>query len=426
MITRFSANPTVEVVAAAIIIEYWDTKTNPAAYITIFIFVIWAVNFMGARAYGETEFWASIIKVLTITGLIILSLVLMCGGGPDKDAIGFRYWRNPGPFNQMKAGDGFVGGRWGQFLAFWNVFVQAAFSFIGTEIIGTTLGEAENPRRTVPRAIKRVFWRLVIFYVLGTFFISVLVPYNDPTLMGGGDDASASPFVIAINRAGIKGLPSVVNAAILTSAISAGVSDLYASSRTLYALALQRQAPAIFRYCTKQGLPLWCVVATGLFGFLAYLNTGGATAIEAFNYLYALAAITGILAWWAILLSYLRFFYGLKKQGLTRDSHPYKAPFQPYLSWFGFISFNLILLFNGFPVFIKGNWETSTFITAYIGIIIFIGSFVFWKLLKRTKWVRLEDIDFMSGRRALDAMEAADAERFKPETTAQKISSWLF
>lgn len=293
--------------------------------------------------------WASAIKVITIVGLIILSLILMCGGGPNHDKIGFRYWRNPGPFAQISinGGDGVIGGRWGQFLAFWNVFVQAAFSFIGTEIIGTTLGEAENPRRTVPRAIKRVFYRLVIFYVLGIFFISVLVPYDDPKLLSDHSNATASPFVIAIERAGIKGLPSVINAVILTSAWSAGNSDLYAASRTLYALALEGMAPKCLRYCTRRGLPLWCVVITALFGPLAYLACGGKGANLAFDWLYNLSAISGLLCWWAILLSYLRFYYGLKKQGLTRDSHPYQAPWQPWLSWYGFIWFTLIILFNG-------------------------------------------------------------------------------
>lgn len=263
-----------ELVAVAIVISYWDDKTNPAVYITVFFVLIYVVNFFGARAYGETEFWFSSIKVITIVGLIILSLILMCGGGPNHDAIGFRYWRNPGPFNQISVGtvtgpEGVIEGRWGQFLAFWSVFVQAAFSFIGTEILATTLGEAENPRVTVPKAIKRVFWRLVMFYVIGIFFISVLVPYNDDRLLTGTSDASASPFVIAIENAGIKVLPSIVNAVILIAAWSAGNSDLYAASRTLYALAIEGKMPNvfgkdIFRYCTKNGLPLWSVIVTGL------------------------------------------------------------------------------------------------------------------------------------------------------------------
>jgi len=217
--------------------------------------------------YGEAEFWFSAVKVTTIVGLIILGIILMAGGGPNHDPIGFRYWRNPGPFNHVSinGGDGIVEGSWGEFLAFWASLVQAAFSFIGTEIIATTLGEAQNPRRTVPRAIKRVFYRLLFFYVFGIFIISVLVPYDNPNLLNGSGNATASPFVIAINNAGIKVLPSIVNAVILLSAWSAGNSDLYAASRTFYALALQGQAPRIFRRCTKRGLPVYCLIITGAF-----------------------------------------------------------------------------------------------------------------------------------------------------------------
>ncbi|WWC72693.1 uncharacterized protein I206_106657 [Kwoniella pini CBS 10737] len=418
----------VEIVAAAIVISYWDATTNAAVYITVCLVLIWTVNMFGARVYGETEFWFSAIKVVTIVGLILLGIILMCGGGPNHDAIGFRYWRNPGPFNyiSINGGDDVIGGRWGQFLAFWNVFIQAAFSFLGTEIIATTLGEAENPRKTVPKAIKRVFFRLVFFYIAGIFVISVLVPYTEPDLLNGSGNAAASPFVIAIKNAGIKGLPSVVNAVILVAAWSAGNSDLYAASRTFYALALERQLPRVFRKCTKQGLPIWSVVITGLFGLLAYLNTGGESAVTAFNWLYNISAVTGVITWWGILLSYLRFYYGLKKQGLTREGFPYRAPLQPYLSWYGFVFLTLVMLFNGFPVFLKGNWDVSNFFVAYVSLLLFAICWGGWKIVKRTKVVALEDIDFTTGRRELDELEALDNERFKVESKYQRIMNILF
>lgn len=150
-----------------------------------------------------------------------------------------------------------------------------------------TVGEASNPRKTVPKAIKRVFFRLVVFYVLGIFFISVLVPYNDPRLLNAkSGTAAASPWVIAIENAQIKVLPSIVNAVILISAWSAGNSDLYAASRTMYALALEGKMPKIFRRCTKGGLPIYCVCVTGIFGVLAYLSCGNGNAQTAFDWLY--------------------------------------------------------------------------------------------------------------------------------------------
>lgn len=421
-----------EVVAAQIVISYWDTKTPAAAYITVMMVAIWGINMWGARAYGEAEFWFSSIKVVTIVGLLILSLILMCGGGPTHDAIGFRYWRNPGPFNSISihtqtGTPSVIGGNWGKFLAFWNVFVQAAFSFIGTEIIATTLGEAQNPRKTVPRAIRRVFWRLFLFYVLGIFFVSVLVPYNSDQLLNAkSGTAGASPFVIAIENAKIKALPSIVNAVLLISAWSAGNSDVYAASRTMYALAIQGQLPKVFRKCTKRGLPIWCVVATCAFGPLAYLATGAGGAVVAFNWLYNISSITGIISWWTILLSYIRFYHGLKKQGLSRKDFPFIAPLQPWLSYYGFGFFTLILLFNGFTVFLAGNWNVSNFFAAYVTLPIFAIAYLFWKLFRRPKMVKLSEIDFMSGRRELDAMEELDNERYKPANWWQKAISILF
>ncbi|WVQ77053.1 hypothetical protein IAR50_006732 [Cryptococcus sp. DSM 104548] len=417
-----------EIIAAQIVISYWDTTTHAAVYITVCLVSIWFINFLGARAYGEAEFWFSTIKIIAIVGLIILGIVLMCGGGPDHDPIGFRYWRNPGPFAQMtiNGGDDVISGSWGQFLSFWNVFVQAAFSFIGTEIIATTLGEAENPRKTVPRAIKRVFYRILFFYVGGIFVISVLVPYTEPDLLNGSGTAAASPFVIAIENAGIKALPSIVNAVLLISAWSAGNSDMYAASRTFYAMALDGQLPRIFRRCTKSGLPIWSLVITGAFGLLAYMNTGGETAAEAFNWLYNISTITAIVTWWTILLSYLRFYYGLKVQGISRDDFPYRAPLQPYLSWVSFIFFTVVILFNGFTVFLTGNWDTGTFVAAYVTLPIFAVCWIGWKLWKKTKWIPLDEIDFESGRREFDEMAVTDEVKYKAENKFEKVMDFLF
>jgi yeast amino acid transporter len=178
----------------------------------------------------------------------------------------------------------------------------------------------------------------------------MLLTSRSPTLLGNmsHSDASASPFVIAIDRAGISGLPSVINAVILIAAWSAGNSDMYAASRTLHALALEGKAPAIVRKCTKGGLPYVALIITGLFGFLAYLNVKEGTNVEVFNWLYNVSSITGLIAWSVILGAYLQFYYGMKRQGLDRNLLAYKAPFQPYLSWFGFIFINLVILFNGY------------------------------------------------------------------------------
>lgn len=156
-------------------------------------------------AYGEAEFVFASIKVVTIVGLIILGIVLDLGGGPNHDRLGFRYWKDPGPFVQYHG----IAGVKGRFLAFAASLTQAAFSFIGTEIVAIAGAEVRNPRRNIPRAIKGVYIRLLLFYIGGVAIIGLIVPSTEPDLALRTSNAAKSPFVIAIKNAGIQGLPSV-------------------------------------------------------------------------------------------------------------------------------------------------------------------------------------------------------------------------
>ncbi|KAM0745999.1 hypothetical protein T439DRAFT_384462 [Meredithblackwellia eburnea MCA 4105] len=347
--------------AAALVINYWPggQKINPAAWITLFFGVIVAFNFVGVRAYGEAEFIFSVIKIVTIVGLILLGIVITCGGGPDHQSIGFRFWREDGPFQQLNG----IPGPFGRFLSFWTVFIQAAFSFLGTEIVAITAAEAENPRKNVPLAIKKVFFRIALFYVVGTFVMGLLVSPNNPNLLTGSGTA-ASPWVIAIENAGIKGLPSLINVVVLLAAFSAGNSDCYAASRCL-------------------GVPIYALIVTCMWGFLSYMMCGSASAATVFNWFYSLSSLTGLAAWATILLTYIRFHAGLRHQGFDRNTLPYKAPLQPYASYFALTFIVIVVFFNGYTVFLKDSWNTSTFIVDYITIPLFAMLYVFWKLYKK-------------------------------------------
>jgi len=257
-----------ELSASAVLIDYWEhRKINDAAWISVCLVVVILINTLGAGAYGETEFFFVSFKVITIVGLLILGVILDLGGGPNHDRIGFRYWKDPGPFVQFNG----IGGAKGRFLGWWSVMSQAAFSYIGTEIVGMAAGEAQNPRQNLPKAIKRIYIRILLFYIGGAWTIGWLVPSNDKHL-GLTSDAASSPFVIAISHAGIKGLPSVINAAIMTSAWSAASSCLYTSSRALYGLAISGNAPQVFARTSKFGLPYVAVTFCGLFCSLAYMG----------------------------------------------------------------------------------------------------------------------------------------------------------
>jgi yeast amino acid transporter len=275
----------LELTAAGITVDYWNSGVNVGVYITIFLILIVCINMAGVRGYGEAEFVFSITKVIAVIGFIILAVVIDCGGGPQGGYLGAHTWHDPGALAY-----GFKG--------VCTTFVTAAFAFGGTELVGLAAAECANPRRTIPRATKQVFWRITIFYMVSLFLVGLIVPWTNPQLLNGQSsvDIKASPFVIAIQNAGIKVVPSIFNAVILISVLSVGNSSTYGSTRTISALAEIGQAPAIFNYIDKKGRPIVALVFALFFAGLAYINIApvGATV---FNWLLALSGLSSFFTW---------------------------------------------------------------------------------------------------------------------------------
>ncbi|KAG2413347.1 hypothetical protein HFD88_002536 [Aspergillus terreus] len=382
-----------EVSAAAVIVSYW-TDITPAVVITVGLVLILAINLMNVRFYGETEVVAGSIKVLCFVGLVFVSIVITAGGGPNHETIGFRYWHNPGPWTNYNG----ITGTTGHFLGFLSAFVNASFSFIGVETVVITAAESMDPHNAIPKAARRVTYRIAFFYILGAFLIGLIVDPRNQDLVSGSGNANSSPFVIAIREAGINALPSIVNACILISAWSAGNSYCWVGSRMIVAMTTDHQLPQVFGRVNKKGVPYVAVIASWLFGPLAYLSLGSGGAAQAFSWLLNLSTVAGLIAWATLSFCYIRFHSALKAQGISRDSLPWKGPFQPYTAWVGFVGSTIITLVAGFPVFLKGNWNTSDFVASYIGIPIFIVPIIGWKLFKRTKFLRSTEIDLWSGR----------------------------
>ncbi|OCH96295.1 general amino acid permease 1 [Obba rivulosa] len=411
----------VEITAAGILLTFWDPNMNhQAAYTAVIAVCMCLINIFGVQYFGESEFIFSIVKILLILLLIITGLVVDLGGGPNHDRIGFRFWKNPGPI----AGAGLEPNHvpLDRLLGILTVLIQAAFSFQGVELVAVAASETESPRRNIAKAVRRVFWRILVFYILGIVVTGMLVPYNDPLLLssGAGSSTADSPYVIAFTRAGIKVLPHIINACIFTSAFSAGNSFLFCSSRILYGLALRGQAPKIFAYCTKKGLPIVAVLATCCFTPLAFMNvSSGATTV--FNWFVSLSTVGGFFGWWSINITYLFFYYGLRYQGFDRRELVYYNRFQPYLSMWGLAWITFFILINGFAVF--WDFDVSTFLTAYIGIPIFFGLYFFWKLFKRTKIWKLGEMDFVTG---IPSLEETELPEVPPVTIPQKIAAVLF
>ena len=211
-----------------------------------------------------------------------------------------------------------------------------SFSFAGTELTGLAAAEAENPTKQIPKATKQVFWRITFFYVVNLFILGLIVPSDNNTLLGSkGANTKASPFVLAIELAGVKALPSIFNVVITLSVLSVANSATYASTRTMQALATQGMAPKFLAYVDRKGRPIPTVILQLLFGLLAFINEASNTGSVIFTWLLALSGLANFFVWGSICLAHIRFRQAWKHNGHTLDELPYKAMFGVYGSSLG-------------------------------------------------------------------------------------------
>ena len=391
----------LELVAAAITIDYWNDTVNSAAWVSIFFFLIVIINLFGVKGYGEAEFFFSIIKVITIIGYIILGIVINCGGGPQGGYIGGKYWHNPGAFS-----NGFKG--------VCSVFVTAAFSFSGTELCGLAAAETENPRKSLPSATKQVFWRITLFYIISLTLIGVNVPYNDERLLNNSG-AAASPFVISIQNAGIKGLPSIMNVVIMIAICSVANSCVYASSRSIASIADQGYGPQWFGYVDREGRPLVGVAISLLIGMLCYL-AATPKQDEIFDWMLSLSGLSALFNWGSICACHIIFRRALVAQGRSTDELPFMSQCGVIGSYFGVI-LNCLILAAQFWValFPLGSPASAEdFFETFLCVPILVVFYVFWIFYaKDYKFFRdVKTIDIDTGRtvKDLDVLRAEISE----------------
>ncbi|KAK7987912.1 C2H2 finger domain-containing protein [Apiospora arundinis] len=389
----------LEIIAASITISFWNPDIDRAIFVSIFLVIIVFINLFGVKGYGEAEFIFAIIKVIAVIGFILLGIVLNIGGTPNGGYIGVIYWHQPGAFH-----NGFKG--------LCTVFVQAAFAFAGTELVGLAAAETMNPRKSLPTAIKQVFWRISLFYIVALTLVGLLVPYTDSRLLQGEDGdksptAAASPFVIAIENAGIEVLPSVMNVVILIAVLSVGNSSVFGSSRTLAALADQKQAPKILAYVDRQGRPLVAILVASSMGLLAFLADLGAQS-TVLDWLLAISGLSSLFTWASICLAHIRFRRAWADQGHSLSELAFRSQCGVWGSWLGF-GFNLLVLVTQFWV---GAWPVGwrhktprqlaeNFFLQYMAVpivMVFYGAHRLY-FRRASGIVRTRDIDIDTGRR---------------------------
>ena len=370
-----------ELVAAGVIMSFWLPDVPSWVWAAVFLVLLSGLNFLSAKAFGEGEFWFAAIKVTAVLAFLVLGVLMITGiiGG-----------QSPGISNWTTGEAPFVGG----WVSIISVFMIAGFSFQGTELVGVTAGESANPRRDMPRAIRTVFWRIMLFYIGAIVIIGFLLPYTDPSLLASAnsEDVTASPFTLVFERAGIAVAASVMNAVILTAILSAGNSGLYASTRMLYAMAKEGTAPRLFARLNERGVPVMALLATaviGLFGFLSeVMGDGGA-----YTWLINVSGLSGFIVWVGIAWCHFRFRRAYIRQGRNLADLPYRAPLFPIGPIIALVMLVIVIIGQNVRAIVEGR--VLEVASAYIGLPAFLLLWLIHRLVTghRSRIVGLEEMD---------------------------------
>lgn len=351
-----------ELAAAALVMKYWAPNTPGWIWSAIFLAILFGLNALSARAYGEGEFWFALIKVAVVIFFLILGVLMIFGilGGPSP---GFSNWT----LSNGEQSAPFVNGAAGVL----GVFMIAGFSFQGTELVAVAAGEAEDPDRNVPKAIRTVFVRILLFYIGAIAVIGFLIPFTDPRLLDSAEDNIAvAPFTLVFDNAGVLAAAAIMNAVILTSILSAGNSGLYASTRMLYALAESGQAPKLFSKLNSRGVPIPALIATTAIGALCFISSligDGA----AYTWLINASGLAGFITWMGIAWCHYKFRRAFLAQGHSVDELPFKAIFFPLGPIVALLMCAFIVAGQNLEVY-TGNIDLGTLISAYVGLPLFL------------------------------------------------------
>lgn len=370
----------VEIAAAAIIMKFWLPDVPSLIWSALFLGIVFTLNALSIKSYGESEYWFALIKVVAIIFFIIIGLLTILGVFGGK-VIGFEnFTMDEAPFK-------------GGFLSIISIFLIAGFSFQGTELVGIAAGESEEPEKNVPNAIRQVFWRILLFYIGAILILGLLIPYTSPSLLNGNvENISVSPFTLVFERAGLAFAASVMNAVVLTSLLSAGNSGLYASTRMLWSMAKDKQAPKFLAKVNRRGIPMNALIMTSLIGGLAFLTS--IFGDHVFTWLLNASGLTGFIAWIGIAISHYRFRRAYVAQGGDLNELKYKAKWFPFGPILSFTLCMLVIAGQNYGAFLSGSIDWYGVAVSYIGLPIFLAVWLGYKFYHKTKLIALKDCQF--------------------------------
>lgn len=368
-----------ELVAGALIMKYWFPDIPAIVWSALFLAALFLMNYLSTRSFGESEYFFSSMKVITVFVFLFVGTMLILGIGGTSP--GFENWtRGEAPF---------VGG----FASIMAIFMVAGFSFQGTELIGVAAGESEDPEKNIPKAIHSIFWRILLFYIGAFVVIGFLIPYDDPNLLNSSvENVAISPFTLVLDRFGFAFAASFINAIILTAVLSAGNSGLYASTRMLYAMAKEGDAPKVFTKLNSRGVPVPALLATAAFGVFAFLTSliGEGTA---YNWLINISGMSGFIVWLGIAIAHYRFRRAFHAQGKSLDAIPFKALFYPFGPIFATVLCLIIIAGQNYTAFTGETIDWYGASVAYIGIPVFLLVYAAYKSKYKTHVIPLKEVN---------------------------------
>ena len=369
-----------ELVAVQFIMKFWFPDIPGFYWSALFLAVVFGINALTVKGFGESEFFFSLIKVLAIIIFIIIGIVMIAKIMLTPEAATFSNW--------TKGEAPFVGG----FSALIGVAMIAGFSFQGTEMVGVAAGESKDPKKTIPIAIKQIFWRILLLYIVCIFIIGTLIAYDDPRLLQAASDENIalSPFTLLYEQAGFAFAASVMNAVILTAILSAGNSGMYSSTRMLFDMAKNRSAPKVFSKLDTRGVPMNALYATTAIAALCFLTTFIGEE-QVFNWLLNMSGMCGFIVWLGIAISHYRFRKGYLAQGYKLEDLAYRAKFFPFAPWFAFILCAIVVLGQNYQAVLDGEWLAV--LSTYIGIFLFFAIWIGYKLKRESKLVKYDEMD---------------------------------
>ncbi|WP_127958367.1 amino acid permease [Serratia microhaemolytica] len=372
----------VDLVAAQLVMNYWFPDTSGWIWSALFLGLIFLLNYISVKGFGEAEYWFSLIKVTTVVVFIVLGVLMIVGILKGGEQAGWQNWTiGDAPFS-------------GGFAAMIGVAMIVGFSFQGTELVGIAAGESKDPAKNIPRAVKQVFWRILLFYIFAILVISLIIPYTDPNLLRDDvQDISVSPFTLVLQHAGLLSAAAVMNAVILTAVLSAGNSGMYASTRMLFTLAREGKAPRMFAKLSKNGVPRNALYATTLVAALCFLSSMFGNKVV-YLWLLNTSGMTGFIAWLGIAVSHYRFRRGYMLKGLDLNQLPYRSGFFPLGPIFAFVLCMMITLGQNYQAFLQDKIDWYGVAATYIGIPLFLLIWFGYKLVHGTRMVPYSEMEF--------------------------------